>query len=518
MNIAAIMASFAETQPDALAAVADGESLNYAQFAEQARRLGAWIVERQLARIAILGSRSLGAFVGVMGAAWAGSAYIPLSLKAPPGRLVEMLEQARPDVMLIDRHGALLVDDILAAAAPGLIVAADETTRSIVQPILGDIPTIAELQASLVPPAEVTPETTAYIIFTSGTTGAPKGVVVSVGARAALIDEMQRWYDLGPDDRIAETTDLSWDLSVANMIFAWCNGGSLHAVPVGAMVAPARFIRGNAISLWLSVPSVITTMMRTGQLRPAIFPSLRYSVFAGEGFSFGVAAAWKNAAPNSLVDNLYGPTEATFTCIGYRIGPRDAAVEGNVMIPIGRAYVTARAAIVGPDFSPLGAGQRGELVLGGPQLADGYLDRPDLTDARFPMIRGERWYLTGDAACCDDAGIFHHLGRLDNQLKVLGYRVELEDVESHVRAVSGAVSVAVIGWPLGKAAVESLIGFTVGSTVTGDEIRAALGDRLPAYMIPRVFFPVDAMPLSANGKLDRSRLASLLPDREVIHD
>lgn len=510
MNIATTVTAYAETQPHALAAAADGETLTYSQFAEHAGRLGAWLAERNAGRIAILGSRSLGAFIGVMGAAWAGSAYVPLSLKAPPDRLVTMIDQARPDVLLIDRHGAPLVDRALAAAAPDLIIAADEIAKSIVGPVLGDIPTLGELQARPTAPASVTPDAIAYIIFTSGTTGVPKGVVVSVGARAALIEEMRRWYNLGSADRVAETTDLSWDLSVANMIFAWCNGASLHAVPANAMIAPARFIRANGITVWLSVPSVITTMMRTEQLRPGIFPSLRYSIFAGEGFSFGVGAAWQQAAPESVVDNLYGPTEATFTCIGYRIGNREEAADDNAMVPIGNPFATAKAAIFGEDLAVLGPGERGELALGGPQLADGYLDRPDLTAARFPTIRGERWYLTGDAACRDEAGMFHHLGRLDNQLKVLGYRVELEDVESHVRAVSGALSVAVIGWPLGKAAVESLIGFTVGATRSNDEIRKALGGRLPNYMIPRVLHPVEAMPLSANGKLDRSRLAALL--------
>lgn len=514
MNIVSTLVAFAKRQPNALAACADGETLSYQQFASMVEQFGSWLHELEVKRIAILGSRSLGAFVGVMGAAWAGSAYIPLSLKAPPERLTAMLDQGRADVLLVDRHGAPLIDAAVAAAAPGLIVAADEATRSILTPILGEIPTLSRLAAGAVPPAEVAMNETAYIIFTSGTTGFPKGVVVSVGARQALIEEMRRWYDLGPSDRVAETTDLSWDLSVANMIFAWSNGASLHAVPASAMIAPARFIRANGITLWLSVPSVITTMTLTGQLREGVFPTLRYSIFAGEGISFETAAAWQAAAPESLIDNLYGPTEATFTCIGYRIGA-DEDVDRSAMVPIGSPFSSAKAAIFDENLSLVGAGERGELALAGPQLADGYLDRSDLTESRFRTIAGERWYLTGDAACRDEKGLFHHLGRLDNQLKVRGYRVELEDVESHLRRVSGALSVAVIGWPVGKPAAESLVGFTVGATKSVANINAALARSLPPYMIPRLLHAVDAMPLSATGKLDRNRLADLLPNPEA---
>jgi amino acid adenylation domain-containing protein len=511
MNFADVLIQHATSQPHALAATADGEEQDYAELARQAGRLGSWLHAHQIERVAILGSRSLGAFVGVLGAAWAGAAYVPLSLKAPPSRLIDILRQAHCGAILIDRHGAKLLNQNknLASAFPRLVVAADGKARDLIGGRCGNAPVVAEISSPSIVPVRVSPDDTAYIIFTSGTTGVPKGVVVSFGARAALIDGLRPLYDIGPSDRVAETIELSFDISVANMILAWQNGASLHAVPATSMIAPSRFIRANSISVWTSVPTVITTMMRTGTLKSGIFSSLRYSIFAGEGLSRQAAAAWRQAAPHSCIDNLYGPTEATVYCLGHRADMELARSTGPDMIPIGHPFHGLKAAIVDENRCFVAIGHKGELAVAGRQLAKGYLDRPDLTDTRFRLIDGERWYLTGDGAYQDEDGLFHHLGRLDNQIKVLGNRVELEEVESHLRSVTGAISAAVIGWPQGSAA-ESLVAFTVGAKLSVMEARCALAERLPTYMVPSAIYDLEAMPLTSNGKLDRARLVAML--------
>ena len=507
LNIMLALLDHRDARPESLAATADGASLTYNELCGAAAMLGSWLVDLRVQRLAILGSRSLGGFVGMLGAAWAGAAYVPLSLKAPAARIAAMLDQARCEVLLVDRHGARLINDELLGIGPQ-IIAADEHTRQLLEPKCGVVPILSELAAAPIAPVSVTAAQTAYIMFTSGTTGVPKGVSISVGARAALIRALDERYDIKPDDRIAETSDLSWDVSVANMIFAWENGASLHALTVEAMIAPARFIRANAITVWLAVPSVITTLMKRGALRHGIFPSLRYSLFVGEGLPANAAAAWHAAAPESIIENLYGPVEATFACMGHRFESADA-IRGK-MVPIGRPYTTADVAILGEDGRFLGDDENGELLIGGPQLGDGYLDRDDLTHERFPVIEGKCWYRTGDVARRDSEGLFHHLGRIDNQLKVRGYRVELEDVEAQMLTVSDAVAVAAMGWPLGATTADYLIAFFVGGTHTPTSIRAALAERLPAYMVPGEIHGVEGLPLSVNGKLDRARLPVLL--------
>lgn len=512
LNMAEKVRAHAALRPDAPAVCAHGETLTYRVFCAQAQKLASWMKAEGCWRVAILGTRSVGACIGVLGAAWAGVAYVPLSLKAPAARLVDMLTQSRCDVLLVDRYGARLIDGVMLASCPSHIVAADEETRRLLASRLPTrISTLAELEAAAIEPVPVNAADDAYIIFTSGTTGKPKGVIISVGARAALIKALDERYTLTSNDRIAETTDLSWDLSVANMIFAWQYGGALHALAANEMIAPARFIRTNAITVWLSVPTIIITLLRRGTLRPGVFPTLRCSFFAGEGLPVHAAQAWQKAAPNSIVENLYGPTEATFTCIGHRL----RAEETDDMVPIGQPYTTAYAAIIGPNGRFLPAGEIGELLLSGPQLATGYLDQPTLTTERFPMIAGKRWYRTGDAAYRDESGRFHHRGRIDNQLKVLGYRVEIEDVEAHMRAVCDAIAVAVCGYPFGALTADRLIAFVVGGSMTPDAIREALAKRLPSYMVPYAIYRVSELPLTANGKFDRARLAALIEPPEA---
>lgn len=506
MDLAGIVSRHAAARPEALAATADASHLTYAELEDGACRLGSWLRENSIDRLALLASRSLGAFVGVVGAGWAGAAYVPLSLKAPSARIATMLAQVDAGAILIDRHGAEQLDQALRGAIGSTaVIAADEVAQGLLRSRDIEAPLIAELEAPSSPPAEV-PSGTAYIIFTSGTTGVPKGVVISFAARRALTDELARLYPLQPFDRVAETADLSFDISVANMLLAWTNGASLHAVPASGMIAPARFIRSDEITVWCSVPTVIANMQRSGVLRPGVFPTLRHSIFIGETLPVSSAEAWQLAAPMSTVDNLYGPTEACFGCFGHRL---DASEEhDSSAVPIGLPFGTTDALVVDEQLGPVPLGGRGELAIGGAQLADGYLHNPELTDSRFPLIDGRQWYLTGDSVRQDSSGLFHHLGRIDNQLKIRGYRVELEDVESHLLGVSGAIAAAVLPWM--DTAGDQLVGFVVGAGRKPDEIRTMLADRLPAYMIPAEIHSVASLPLSANGKLDRRRLPELL--------
>lgn len=170
-------------------------------------------------------------------------------------------------------------------------------------------------------------------------------------------------------------------------------------------------------------------MKRVKALRRGSFPSLRYSLFAGEPLPLSAAQAWREAAPNSTIDNLYGPTEATITCLLEPVGDSPVVTSEREIISIGYPFGSMEAAIVSPTSAEsfLLPGERGELAVAGPQLASGYFHAPELTAKRFPLIGGKRWYLTGDLAYQDADGRFHHLGRIDNQVKVNGYRIELEE-------------------------------------------------------------------------------------------
>jgi acyl-coenzyme A synthetase/AMP-(fatty) acid ligase len=253
-------------------------------------------------------------------------------------------------------------------------------------------------------------------------------------------------------------------------------------------------------------------MRETRSLQPGSLPGLRYSSFGGEPLPLTSVVAWQRAAPNSVVDNLYGPTEATVDCAGQRVEPGAVPVvtPGRDVLAIGTPHPGTELAVLGPDRRRLRAGEVGELAIAGRQLSNGYLGDPERTAQRFPSIDGERWYLTGDLAMQDAQGHFHHLGRADNQVKFQGHRVELEDIEAHLREVSGTARVAALAWPIEDGVARALVGFVAGSERTETEIRESLRARLPPHMVPGTIRAIAELPLNAAGKLDRPALPRLL--------
>jgi acyl-coenzyme A synthetase/AMP-(fatty) acid ligase len=279
-------------------------------------------------------------------------------------------------------------------------------------------------------------------------------------------------------------------------------------------MAPAKFIKEHAITVWFSVPSIIGMMKRVKALRRGSFPSLRYSIFCGEPLPLSAVQAWQEAAPNSTIDNLYGPTEATVACLLQPVGASPIVTRERQIISIGCPFGGMEAAIVSPTSGIfLSPGHRGELAVAGPQLAAGYFHSPELTAKRFPFIGGKRWYLTGDLAYQDVERRFHHLGRIDNQVKVNGYRIELEEVETHLRAICGTELVAAVAWPVAHGSAGGIVCFYVGKERTSEVVRGKLAKEIPAYMVPNRIFVVDSLPLNSNGKVDRNSLIAQLAGR-----
>ncbi|MCC7485373.1 MAG: amino acid adenylation domain-containing protein [Burkholderiales bacterium] len=498
-------------------ALADGsEELTCEALARRAARLAAVLRENGIgrgARVGILGSRSRAAVEAVLGVAWAGAAWVPLGLRWPAERLGAVLAQARPDAVIADERGAGRLSG--AASAVARLVVLPGATEAGSAP--GVVPArLLRLDAlpdcGEVAPCPVGPDDLAYIVFTSGTTGVPKGVMAPARAVAAYLAALGARKAMTPEDRASQFTELTFDPSVGEIFLPWYAGASLHIVPAPSEVSPARFIAGRRLTVWGSTPAAIAWMRDTRSLRPGIFPALRYSSFGGEPLPLASVKAWQAAAPSSVIDNLYGPTEATVDCAGQRVEPGATPVvtPGRGVLAIGTPHPGTELAIVAPDFKPLPDGERGELAIAGEQLTEGYLGAPELTRERFPVVAGRRWYLTGDVAVRDAAGLYHHLGRMDNQVKVQGHRVELEDVEANARIAAGTDQVAAIAWPVADGVAHGIVCFVAGSTLSAERIREALRSRLPAYMMPAAVHLLPALPLNANGKLDRRGLLARL--------
>jgi len=493
-NLAGPFSERAGTTPDAPALWLDGRTVSYARLADLSRRIAGWLEREGCeagSRVGILASRSATAYAGILGVCWAGCTWIPLNPAHPQERLRNLLQRAEVDALIVDETGAALL--------PGL----ESPVR-----VLG--PELDGTQAIDHPPVPRNGDDLAYLMFTSGTTGVPKGVMITHAAIEHFLSVMQARYSIGPGDRVSQFFELTFDLSVFDVFMSLNNGATLYVLPEKSRLGPAGFIRDQKLTVWFSVPSALVFMDRFRQLQPGAFPDLRLSLFCGEPLPADPVHRWMAAAPNAVMENLYGPTEATLACLLQPCTPDLRVTPERGCVAIGHPYPGMQTAIMGDNEQFVAAGSPGELMLTGPQLAAGYWRDRTLTDERFSTLDGTRWYRSGDLARQDTDGCVHHLGRIDNQVKIFGHRVELEDIDTHLRHVCRCASAMAVAWPVAHGSAQGIVAFVAGSDLGVTEIRDGMKKRVPEYMVPRQVTFLDTLPLSASGKFDRKALVELL--------
>jgi len=512
----------AQRTPDLLALYADESELSYRQLLDQVCSLAAALRRVGVgrgSRVGILGTRGLVSIRCLLAISWCGAAYIPLSTRWPAERLESALLRTRLDALAVDEQGRGLLSPGIVGATPLLVSDCPQS----------DLPqcarsTVAHIDlAALNTPDEVTdparlgPEDLAYITFTSGTTGTPKGVMVACGSMMAYLDVLAQRKALTETDRAPHFTELSFDPSLGEVFLPLWAGASMHVVPPISHVSPVSFVQERKLTVWGSTPAAIAWLRDTRALQPGSLAGLRYSSFGGEPLTVDSVKAWQAAAPDSVVDNLYGPTEATVDCCGQSVAPGESPVvtQERGILAIGVPHAGSELAVFSADQQTLPDNTVGELAISGVQLTLGYLDQPQLTAARFPVIAGKRWYLTGDLARRDELGYFHHLGRVDNQIKIHGFRVELEDVEAQLRALSGADAVAAVAWPVRDGVAQGIAGFLTNAQLKGAQLRSRLRTKLPAHMVPGKLIELDVMPMNSAGKIDRAALVASLGPGEA---
>ncbi|GAA0477263.1 hypothetical protein GCM10010361_47170 [Streptomyces olivaceiscleroticus] len=484
----------AERTPDAVAAEVEDGSLTYRELIGRARSLASRLRADGVAEGQVVGvhdERSLDLIVELLAVLMSGAAYLPLDPELPAARLAFQIEDsgARTVLTRSDLAGRL--------AGTGVqVIAVDE--------LLPTLPESGPLQAT------ATPDDTAYVIYTSGSTGRPKGVAVPHRGVVNRLLWMQDEYGLGADDRILQKTPFTFDVSVWEFFWPLLNGAVLHLAAPGAQRDPralADVIRRHRITTVHFVPSMLDLFLTEPTSRD--LPSLRRVVCSGEalrsetvGRFFAQYGAGEEAPG---LHNLYGPTEASIDVTYWRCTPQDA----ERPVPIGKAVANTSLYVLDREGRPLPPGIAGELHIGGVQVASGYLNRPELTAASFidnPFGPG-KLYRTGDLAVLREDGVVLYRGRLDHQVKVHGFRIEPGEIES---ALLGhpAIGQAVVTAPLSNDGQRQLIAHVVpeGDAPEPAELLAWLRERLPAYMAPAHFVPLDALPLLPNGKLDRKAL------------
>ncbi|MDH3997284.1 MAG: AMP-binding protein [Desulfuromonadales bacterium] len=504
-------------RPEATALWVDGAYYSYAQISEQASRIAAWLQQRcdgKLRRVAILCSRSLGAYQGILGSSWAGACYVPLNPKFPEKRLAAILQQAEPQALIVDTAALELLSPALITLLPNDCIL---VTNGPAVTLYGtDIDGAKQLEGAspLEEPVAVGPDAEAYLIFTSGSTGEPSGVVITTGNLNFAIETLTRRYPFHSEDRFSQFFELSFDFSVMDLFVPWRVGASTYVVPEAQKLGPGRFIAEHCLTVWSCVPSIIAMMGRMGMLKPNVLPSLRFALFSGETLLAEAAKLWQDAAPNCLIVNLYGQTEAPIGSLAQNYDASAPVTEENAGVAIGAAFDGVYVAIVDSNGQFIEGEGVGELVLSGPHVANGYLGDSQRSAAKFKSLThpryGERiWYHTGDLARRDANALFHYLCRSDNEIKISGHRVVLEGVERYLRQCSACAEVGVTAQQGSTGSVESLVGFVVAPQIDVAAIKQAMLAYLPRPIIPKRIFAVDELPLNANGKLDRQQLQML---------
>lgn len=528
-TLADLFRSSAREHGDRSALWVNESVLTYAELNDAASRLAAVLIaarRRRPARCALFVDRTRTAYIGILGALMAGMAYVPLNPRFPAERILRMVESSEPDAIIIDESGVDAARNILAHCSHPLAVVLpdsdsppDWTARMSRHQFFCRADLERARPPSAYPPAH--PREGAYLLFTSGSTGAPKGVLISHANALAYIANVHERYRPTPDDRFSQLFDYSFDLSVHDMFLCWSAGACLYSAPQNARLAPKEFIRRHQLTFWFSVPSTAAVMSRMRMLHAGDFPSLRWSLFCGEPLPARLARQWQEAAPDSIVENLYGPTEATIAFTAYRL-PKAEAISATQSgtVPIGWPLPGQKVAIIDEEGAIVPDGEAGELCLGGPQVASGYWRAPDRTAERFVPPRdtsdGAHWYRTGDLARNTSRFGLLFLGRIDRQVKIRGYRVELAEIEHALREEAGTDTVGVIPWPvMDDGLTLGVVGFVSGSRISAGEIIERCRRRLPAYMTPSAVHELAEWPLNANGKTDYPALRAVVEDFDV---
>lgn len=508
-------------------AIAAGRELTYRELGERAQSLAATI-QTQLQGdgtplTAVFAYRSETAYAGVLGALMAGHGYVPLNRTFPVDRTRLMLERSMCRSLIVDAGSEPQLDALLEGVNASLLL------------ILPDRPSVTDL-ASKFPrhrfvgakelspvqewhPVDVSPDSMAYLLFTSGSTGQPKGVMVSHANVLHYVAYVTSRYGFTSDDRLSQTFDMTFDLSVHDMFVAWHSGACLCCPTQKQLIKPGAFINEARLTAWFSVPSMAVFMRRFGVLKAGMYPGLRLSLFCGEALPLEIAQQWALAAPNSLIENIYGPTELTIACTAYEWKNEGSLSDSEQgIVPIGEPFDGMTELIVDEQLRPVGAGMDGELLMTGPQLSLGYWQDEEKTRRAFVAVPGHEgnFYRTGDRvrrAGPDQPLVY--LGRLDSQIKVLGHRVELGEVEAAVRQASGLDAVVALGWPTTGSGADGIQLFLQTESCDTAALVEKLKARLPLYMVPKNIHLLSHFPLNANGKFDRGALHKLLEETKA---
>jgi amino acid adenylation domain-containing protein len=507
----------AQRRPEATAIVMQGDALTYGQLEASTNRLARLLKAagcRKGDRVAFAIPKSIAAVVAIGGILKADCIHVPIDTSSPAPRVSKLLRSAEPRYLLGAESSAGLLESLCLQANGRTLPAIGWMDEALIESHnFSPSFTWRDANAFSAEPLSFdnTADDPAHILFTSGSTGEPKGVVITHANVIHFVEWAARYFGMGAPDRVSGHPPLHFDLATFDIFGAFAVGAQLHLVPSELSLLPhklADFIRKSELTQWFSVPSVLNYMAKFDVVKFNDFPALRRLLWCGEVFPTPALRYWMERLPKVTFTNLYGPTEATIASSFYTVAacPTDDAQA----VPIGTACDGEELLVLDQNLRPVPNGETADLYIRGVGLSPGYWRDPEKTKSVFvPYGDGDRIYRTGDRARVGEDGLVYFVGRTDTQIKSRGYRIELGEIEVALNAFEELKECAVVAVPTEGFENNLICCAYVGQDdipVNPTGIRRKLNAVLPSYMLPSRWISFKQLPKNANGKIDRRKI------------
>jgi len=503
------------------------ENITYEVLNNISLRIGRLFDDKALNQsvVGIVGQRNFSVYFGILGSIYSGLTYVPINEKYTTDRILKIIKESKVSVLIGNKKSITSIKGSINSKNIKVILMPEEDYSEELNILPREIKYFYKsdlFYLKPIEPKEILSSHIFYILFTSGSTGNPKGVMVTDKNIDIFIKNISKFYNLPFAYKASQTFDLGFDLSVVDLFFTFFNGGQLCLLNQEELIMPYDYIKREKIDFWYSVPTLASFMYKMGYLLPNSFPNLKYSLFCGEALPKYLGDAWQEAAPNSTIENYYGPTEATvsITRFLYKKEFKNRSYNNDIL-PIGNLFEGHSFALVDEKLNKVKNDEKGHLIIKGDQLSKGYINDIKKTQKVFRKIpwdnsNGE-WYLTGDLAFVNSFKEIEYAGRIDNQIKIAGRRIEIGEIEAALLKSKILKDIVVVPKEDSNGVVASLIGFTT-SKVNNDllkNINEAALKYIEKLFIPKKIITIEKIPLTTSGKTDRKNLFIISKDLDI---
>lgn len=436
-------------------------------------------------KMGILCYRDIGFYSSVFYCLLNRKTFVPLGVKFPLARLISIIEQSGLNEIIYSEKYSELAQALSRHFPSVKFICFESLTTNHLE--------IASAAKSQTNEGYIT-----YILFTSGSTGQPKGVPIFEHNLSSYLNYIVPLLALDETDKVSQIFDPTFDLSIHDILVTWLSGACLYPLPESALFAPGKFTKKHGLTVWFSVPATAAIMAKLGMLKKDAYPTLKWSLFCGEALPVKLAEQFQHASPNATLLNLYGPTEATIACSFHEF-KLDQNYNKNY-VPIGKPFPHMTFEI----------DKNSELLIYGSQVFHGYLNNPEKTQQSLFSKNNKQFYRSGDAVELNEYGEYDYISRLDDQIKIQGYRIELSEIDSVTKKLLNNPLVVCLATPKQKPEYITLFICDKADKEIENNLLEKLSHFLPSYMLPKRVVWLDNMPLNSNGKIDKLFLHALL--------